>query len=241
VLAAADRIQPRYRLVVLLAAFGSLRFAEMFGLQRSDIDLTACAVKVERQAVQPDRGGMFLDDPKSAAGKRLIPLPGFLRSEVQRHLDAFVGQEDDAWVFVGPKGARPKRNNFHLIWNKARIAAGIPALHLHDLRHTGNTLAAETGATLRELMDRMGHGSTRAALIYLHAREERGHAIAEGIDQMVSRTTAKANKKIKKKGKKGHAKGTKPSGRKKDRAAGTDREALTSGDEVERVTGIEPA
>ena len=43
----------------------------------------------------------------------------------------------------------------------------MPEVHLHDLRHTGNTLAAETGATLRELMDRMGHSSTRAAMIYL--------------------------------------------------------------------------
>jgi integrase len=55
-------------------------------------------------------------------------------------------------VFLGPKGARPTRNNFHIIWDKAWKAAGIPDLHLHDLRNTGNTLAAETGATLRELM-----------------------------------------------------------------------------------------
>jgi hypothetical protein len=86
-------------------------------------------------------------------------------------------------------------------------------------------------------MDRMGHGSTRAALIYLHAREERGHKIAAGIDQMV----AKASKKTKKKGKKGHAKGTKPSKGTEKRPTGTDREAVTSGDVVERVTGIEPA
>jgi integrase len=45
-------------------------------------------------------------------------------------------------------------------------------MDLHELRHTGNTLAAETGATLKELMVRMGHGSTRAALIYMHARED---------------------------------------------------------------------
>ncbi|MCE7011515.1 site-specific integrase [Kibdelosporangium philippinense] len=238
VLTAADKIQPRYRLVVLLAAFGSLRFAEMIGLQRQDFNLNACTVKVDRQSVQPDKGPMFEDDPKSAAGKRPIRLPAFLLSEIRTHLDVFVKPDETAWVFLGPKGARPKRNNFHGIWDKARRAAGIPDLHLHDLRHTGNTLAAETGATLRELMDRMGHGSTRAALIYLHAREERGQEIAAGIDQMVSRTKAKASKKTKKKG---HARGTKPSGRKKDRPTETDREALTSGEEVERVTGIEPA
>jgi hypothetical protein len=39
------------------------------------------------------------------------------------------------------------------------------------LRHTGNNLTATAGANLRELMARMGHSSTRAALIYLDSRE----------------------------------------------------------------------
>jgi integrase len=91
-------------------------------------------------------------------------------------------------VFLGPKGGRPTRNNFHIIWSIAREAAGILDLHLLDLRHIGNTLAAETGATLRELMDRMGHGSTRAALVYLHAREERGE-VALTCEGSVERVT----------------------------------------------------
>ena len=50
-----------------------------------------------------------------------------------------------------------------MTWNKAVEKAGVPGLHLHDLRHAGNTLAAE-GASLRELMARMGHNRARAAL-----------------------------------------------------------------------------
>lgn len=200
-LAAADEIRPRYRLVVLLATFASLRFAEMIGLQRGDIDLEKGVVHVRRQAVQPDHGDIFEDDPKSDAGKRRVAVPSFLVPEIKAHLTTYVGMEDDAWVFLGPQGARPTRNNFHTIWNKARTAAGIPNLHLHDLRHTGNTLAAETGATLRELMDRMGHASTRAAQIYLHAREQRDQAIAAGIDSMVEQ--ARKSTKL-------HAKDTRP-------------------------------
>ncbi|RKT53072.1 tyrosine-type recombinase/integrase [Saccharothrix australiensis] len=190
VFAAADAIQARYRLVVLLATFGSLRFAEMVGLRRRDFSRvedggrTFYVVKVDRQTVQPDAGELFDDDPK-AKGKRSVTLPPFLTEEIDRHLDVFVGEGSNAWVFLGPKGGRPKRNNFWNIWNAARTAAGMPDVHLHDLRHTGNTLAAETGATLRELMDRMGHSSTRAAMIYLHAREERGRKIAVGIEAMV--------------------------------------------------------
>jgi integrase len=119
---------------------------------------------------------------------RTVSLPAFLVPEVKAHLAEFVRPEPDAYVFLGSKGARPARSNFHIIWNKAHCQAGVAHLHLHDLRHTGNTLAAETGATLRELMDRMGHRSTRAALIYLHARDQRDRAITDGLDTLVGTT-----------------------------------------------------
>ena len=54
---------------------------------------------------------------------------------------------------------------------------GLSDLHFHDLRHTGNTLAAATGASTKELMTRMGHASSRAALLYQHATRERELAI----------------------------------------------------------------
>lgn len=60
-------------------------------------------------------------------------------------------------------------------------------MHFHDLRHTGNTLAAASGANLRELMERMGHASTRAALIYLHAANDRDRVIADAMNVHISR------------------------------------------------------
>src|SRR5215469_8294337 len=52
------------------------------------------------------------------------------------------------------------------VWMPALRKTGFSGVHFHDLRHSGNLLAAAAGATLRELMARMGHSSTRAALIY---------------------------------------------------------------------------
>jgi integrase len=184
VFALAVAIQSRYRLVVLLATFTSLRYGEIMGLRRRDFALRDRKVKIDRAHIQPDTGPMFDGEPKANSG-RTVSLPAFLVPEVEAHLAEFVEPEPDAYIFLGPKGARPARSNFHTIWNKARHQAGVPHLHLHDLRHTGNTLAAETGATLRELMDRMGHRSTRAALIYLHARDQRDRAIADGLDTIV--------------------------------------------------------
>lgn len=193
VFALADAIQRRYRLVVLLATFTSLRYGEIMGLRRADFALHDRKVKIDRAHIQPDTGPKFDGDPKAHSG-RTVSLPAFLVPEIKAHLAEFVGPEPDAYVFLGPKGARPARSNFHKIWNKARRQAGVPHLHLHDLRHTGNTLAAETGATLRELMDRMGHRSTRAALIYLHARDQRDRAIADGLDTLVGRPSLPPNR-----------------------------------------------
>ena len=71
------------------------------------------------------------------------------------------------------------------MWRPALAKAGLSAMHFHDLRHTGNTLTAMTGASLRELMDRMGHSSPRAALIYLHGSDARQRAIADGLSKLV--------------------------------------------------------
>ena len=66
----------------------------------------------------------------------------------------------------------------------ARQAAGRPDLRFHDLRHTGATLAAATGATLAELkapprpLDRL-----QAAMRYQHATADRDRAIAEALSE----------------------------------------------------------
>jgi integrase len=88
-------------------------------------------------------------------------------------------------VFAGPKGAVLERSNFHSVWKRARGAVGRDDLHLHDLRHFGATLAAQAGATTKELMTRLGHASPVAALRYQHATAERDQALAARIDALI--------------------------------------------------------
>jgi Phage integrase family len=65
-------------------------------------------------------------------------------------------------------------------------AAGLSEdFHFHDLRHTGNQLAARSGASTRELMRRMGHSTVRAALIYQHATDDRDQAIAKALNALI--------------------------------------------------------
>ncbi len=98
---------------------------------------------------------------------------------------------DDALVFVGPKGAPIRRSNFQKYWRSALAEAGLVGVHFHDLRHTGNTLTAHAGATLSDLMTRMGHSSTRAARIYLHTTSDRDLAVAEALNRLLDHASGK--------------------------------------------------
>jgi len=87
-------------------------------------------------------------------------------------------------VFTGPKGAALRRGNFNPLtrWGDVVASIGRPGLHFHDLRHTGNTLAASVGVSTRDLMVRMGHDSMQAALMYQHATDEASAAVAKALD-----------------------------------------------------------
>ena len=88
-------------------------------------------------------------------------------------------------MFTGPKGAPLRRSNFQRCWRDALAGAGLVGVHFHDLRHAGNTLTAHAGATLSDLMSRMGHSSTRAASIYLNTTSDRDRAVARALDALL--------------------------------------------------------
>ncbi len=119
---------------------------------------------------------------------RNVSLPTALVEELRRHIDLYAGPGAEGLAFKGEKGAMLRRGNFSRStkWPKIVGAVGLPAgFHCHDLRHTGNQLAANSGATTRELMHRMGHGSMRAALIYQHATTDRDRSIADALSELV--------------------------------------------------------
>jgi len=142
-----------------------------------------------------DDGRLIDGDPKSHAGKRTVAFPADIVPGLVDHLERFADPRPNGLVFIGPKGGRLRRSNFRTFWYRARGAVELPELHFHDLRHTGNTMAAAQGASLKELMERMGHSSTRAALIYLHATRERDQKIAAGMGKLFADAKKTSTKK----------------------------------------------
>jgi integrase len=191
--AAALAPPPWYRALVLLATFGNLRWGELAGLRRRNLDLDTGTVRVDETVYE--LGPLVKGTPKSEASNRKVAIPDLIIPDLRRHLKEFAGSGPDGFVFVGVKGGQLRRSNFSKPWARALDAASLPrGVHVHDLRHTGNTFAAETGASLAELMSRMGHSSTRAARIYLHARQERDKEIASTLGKMVARELKRSQK-----------------------------------------------
>jgi integrase len=180
----ADAIEPRYRALILLAAWSGLRWGELAALSRQRIDRLHGVVHVVDSMIQLGGGKRFLGPPKSMAGKRTVAIPPHLWPELDAHLAWYVDPEPEAFVFSKESGVSLDRNNFHTMWRRAIRAAGVADYHFHDLRHLAATMAAVSGATTRELMHRMGHSSSRAALIYQHATEDRDRAIAEAMSKL---------------------------------------------------------
>jgi len=111
-------------------------------------------------------------------------MPRNVIRDVERHLGRFVGPLPEDLVVTGIKGGPLRPHVLQTAWAKARLAIGRPDLHLHDLRHSGLTWAAATGATLAELMRRAGHSKPDAAIRYQHATDDRDRALADALSEL---------------------------------------------------------
>jgi integrase len=136
---------------------------------------------------------MLLGPPKSQAGRRIVGIPAAIIPALREHLAIFAQDDPGALVFPGAKGGPLRRGNFNKMsaWPQAAASIGMTGLHFHDLRHTGNQFAAQSGAQLRDLMARMGHDSERAAMIYQHEAQGADKAITNAIDTHVQAEQAK--------------------------------------------------
>jgi integrase len=178
----------RYQLMILLAAWCGLRFGEITELRRKDVDTTHGVVKVRRAVVRVDRE-FVVGTPKSDAGTRDVTIPPHLLPIVKAHLASNITGGRDGLLF--PAAGDPSKHlapaTLYRVFYKAREAAGRPDLRFHDLRHTGAVLAASTGASLAELMARLGHSTAGAAMRYQHAAQDRDRVIAEALSNLATK------------------------------------------------------
>ena len=193
--ALAAAMPDRLQLAVLLGAWCALRFGETVELRRGDIDLGAEVIRVRRAAVrvkqdfdeESPRYAYQVGTPKSDASIRDVAIPPHLVPVIEAHLAKHVGTTRDSLLFpaVGGRGhLQPATLYRH--WYKARASINREDLRWHDLRHSGAVLAAATGASLAELMARLGHSTPQAAMRYQHAAAGRDREIASLLSKLAA-------------------------------------------------------
>ncbi len=173
----------RYRALVLLAAWCGLRFGELAALTRADLDKQNGVVHIRRAVVRVG-GATVVGSPKSAAGVRDVVIPPHLLPLLVEHVKTHAAFGRDGLLFPSAGGDHLNPSALSTVFYPAREAAGRPDLRFHDLRHTGAVLAAQTGATLAELMGRLGHSTAQAALRYQHASADRDRVVAERLSAL---------------------------------------------------------
>jgi integrase len=109
---------------------------------------------------------------------------------LKEHLASMPMRGQDALLFPAADGvSHLAPSTLYRVFYPARQAAGRPDLRWHDLRHTGAVLAAQTGATLAELMGRLGHSTPQAALRYQHVAQGRDAEIAAALSRLADGAT----------------------------------------------------
>jgi integrase len=174
----------RYRVMVLFASWCALRFGELAELRRGDVDTRAGVLRIRRAVVRAE-GQVIVGTPKTDAGTRDVAIPPHLLPMVTEHLLKHTEPGKSGLLFPARGGGHLAPSTLYRVYYKARQTAGRPDLRWHDLRHSGAVLAAQTGATLAELMGRLGHSTPGAALRYQHAAQGRDLEIARRLSAMV--------------------------------------------------------
>jgi integrase len=187
-----EAINPRYRAAVVLAAWCGLRRGEVLALTRSDVDVEAGLVTVRRTRTELlSTAERFDAPPKTDAGYRTVAIPPHVLPLLVEHLETYAGPDR---VFVGRSGEPMRGDALRLAFERARGQVDLPQLRFHDLRHTGQTLAAEAGASLADLMRRLGHTSMVAAKRYLHATDSRDRQIADALSRLAADAAGNQNR-----------------------------------------------
>ena len=143
---------PRWAAAVQVAPPGpSLRAGELFGLARRHVDLEAGTVRVDRAVTYLPGEPPFLGTTKTESSRRTVHLPPHVVAMLADHMEQYTRPGPDSLVFADERGRIAPATLRQRAFGRARRAIGRPDLTWHDLRHTGATIAAQAGASLREL------------------------------------------------------------------------------------------
>jgi integrase len=176
----------------VLALLTGMRQGELLGLRWQDVDLSDNTLTV-RHSLQRIRGEWRLLEPKSQRGRRRICIPKLGAEVLAKHRaeqTARAGALGGDWneldlVFCGPTGAPLDCTGITKRLRSMLTRNGMRPIRFHDLRHSCASFLFANGASLRDVMDHLGHSQVSLTLdTYTHALpgySERLAAVMDGL------------------------------------------------------------
>jgi integrase len=181
----AEQVPARYKAAVIVAAYGCFREGELFALARKHYNAFNRTLTIERAVKKLTGRPAFIGATKTVGSNRTIVLPKIAAEALEQHLAQYVSSDPESIIFATSTGSLVTSSKLSNWWIPARNRAGLPTLRWHDLRSTGLTIAASTGASITALMNRAGHTSVRAAMIYQKLTKQDDQKIADSIDSQL--------------------------------------------------------
>jgi integrase len=171
---------------VLVAAWSGLRWSEMVGLRRRDVDMLRRRFVVTQQVVEVGSEFRGFDPPKTQAGRRSVPIWAPIYPILEEQLATRAQPGKDGLVFVNTRGNTPHLSSFtSQTWKTAREAIGRPDLRWHDLRHTYVAIRIAAGAHPKEIQEECGHSSCKTTMdVYGHLFESFSERTAEAMERI---------------------------------------------------------
>ncbi|MFC4533795.1 tyrosine-type recombinase/integrase [Sphaerisporangium dianthi] len=170
-----DRFQAVYALALL-----GLRKGEILALPWSAVDLKAGVLRVE-QTLQRVAGELRINVPKTKRSKRVVPLPEFCvtalerRREIQAEERAEAGSEweETGLIFTTSSGKPVDPRNLLRQFYTVRERAGLDGYRFHDIRHTAVSLLLDLGVPPHVVREIVGHSAIEVTMdVYAHASLE---------------------------------------------------------------------
>ncbi len=176
----ASTVHPRYRALVLTAAYSGARFGELAGLGRQHYEPLKRTIRIERNLSEV-RGHLTFGETKTRASRRPISIPSWLVDVLAEHITTYPG--DDDLIFTAPAGGPLRRTTFRTRFWKPAVQASVgEPCRFHDMRHTHVALLIEQGAHPSVIASRLGHTSVRTVLdVYGHLFEGLDRDIADSL------------------------------------------------------------
>ena len=152
---------------IVLCLYSGLRIGELIALQWNDIDFAKGIMTVSKSCYDGE-GGLVTDEPKTAASRRVIPLPKQLLP-ILKGIKKKSGSPSVVSANGKPVSVRSYQRSFELLLKKLKI----PHKGFHSLRHTFATRALECGMDVRTLSEILGHKNPTVTLNrYAHSLME---------------------------------------------------------------------